>query len=540
METANDRKIHRLIVSYGEGFLRYILAIPEGATFEESVGPSHTQAIDELYKQMQEALVMGDGSVDMSWLAPREFTSIYPNTTETTAQVWRKAHGGEVEGIIEHTDPVSAVLFKIARDIWPSFLISTENSRFPGSSNTMASVGAHTHPEHSNACRVILEDESLSKLFPDSPPSDPLHEDPQDLNAIHSHWIMSTGQGGTHQLSMLPATMLTNAAVKARIEEGRLTYDSLGRAVIQVVQEYRELAQGKTVESLAIVGLGGVTVPTDTKYTLGLGEIRAPLDVEVKSLLPQGERVNAVLTFTHPIQILKIYGPVDIVEDDPFSHFQEFEAKIQEAHRTIEKRIDRIRMSLLLASDTDDYLATTVVSRHLLDPTQQGSISTWGLEGAPVGVKTLDREHAVQADKMHQVLLENNTPTLDIAHKRLLGAVTQRWDALDAFIDAVIVWENAFGVSTETTFRVTGSIAKLLEPKDRVARETLLKELKSLYLSRSKLVHGSAEPKPEKILESRHRAISIAHSILKALYTDRTDLLPLTSEERGRSLLIGS
>jgi len=140
--------------------------------------------------------------------------------------------------------------------------------------------------------------------------------------------------------------------------------------------------------------------------------------------------------------------------------------------------------------------------------------------------------------RFHGLIQEKHPDSLDIAMKRILGAVSQRWDATDAFIDAVVVWENAFGTSTETTFRVTGAIAKLLEPGSADDRAKLQKELKGLYETRSRLVHGAKEPKPEEAWAQRERTIAIALDVLRKLYTERPDLLELSSDLRSAQLLL--
>jgi hypothetical protein len=46
--------------------------------------------------------------------------------------------------------------------------------------------------------------------------------------------------------------------------------------------------------------------------------------------------------------------------------------------------------------------------------------------------------------------------------RRILRAVSERKEPEDTLIDAVIVWENLFGSSQETTLRVTMSVAWML------------------------------------------------------------------------------
>ena len=76
-----------------------------------------------------------------------------------------------------------------------------------------------------------------------------------------------------------------------------------------------------------------------------------------------------------------------------------------------------------------------------------------------------------------------------MAARRLVSAISLRTDRADALIDAVMVWENLVGTTTETSFRVTAALAKLNE-NDRSGRRDVQKKLQSLYSLRSRVVHG--------------------------------------------------
>lgn len=121
--------------------------------------------------------------------------------------------------------------------------------------------------------------------------------------------------------------------------------------------------------------------------------------------------------------------------------------------------------------------------------------------------------------------------------KRLLSAVTSRRDSNDALIDALIAWENIFGTRTETTFRVTASLAKILSetPEERVE---LQRELGKLYQVRSSMVHGAKEPDPDSAAKNRERVIRVAIAALRALYLERPELLSMSPEDRSKRVLL--
>ena len=178
------------------------------------------------------------------------------------------------------------------------------------------------------------------------------------------------------------------------------------------------------------------------------------------------------------------------------------------------------------------------VSRFITDPIQSGGNASWNPGQFGVASHELTENKATEIKEWYETIQSKHHPTLDIGMRRLLSATTSRSDPLDSFVDAVICWENMFGARTETIFRVTGSIAKLIGSDDPSGRLDFQSELKKLYSARSSLVHGGKEPSVKKVIEYRDRAIEIAADCFRALYCDRPDLLDLESEARGARLLL--
>jgi len=117
-----------------------------------------------------------------------------------------------------------------------------------------------------------------------------------------------------------------------------------------------------------------------------------------------------------------------------------------------------------------------------------------------------------------------------------VSAASQRLDRADALIDAVMVWENLVGTSTETTYRVTAAIAKALEP-DRTKRRALRKELSHIYDIRSRVVHGAAV-EAAAVNDAASQAIAFAIRIMQSAYKRGRSWLELSSSERADFLLL--
>ena len=126
---------------------------------------------------------------------------------------------------------------------------------------------------------------------------------------------------------------------------------------------------------------------------------------------------------------------------------------------------------------------------------------------------------------------------LDIAAERLSRARAERNSWEDQLIDAVIAWENICGGSTETTFRVTASLAKLIEPQPGADREKLLDALGTVYAVRSALVHGRKLERRE-IVSAAGTAMAVARRALRSLYLDRDNLIAMSSDQRANQLLV--
>jgi hypothetical protein len=99
-----------------------------------------------------------------------------------------------------------------------------------------------------------------------------------------------------------------------------------------------------------------------------------------------------------------------------------------------------------------------------------------------------------------------------------------------------MVWEYLFGTSNEITFRVSATLAKLLED-NKAARRTLRKELSDIYAVRSRLIHGNVVD-DSVVRKACVRAIDIAVQAVRACYRKGREWLSLRSSERSDVILL--
>ncbi|MGO1637276.1 MAG: hypothetical protein ACTHYA_02110, partial [Ancrocorticia populi] len=190
-----------------------------------------------------------------------------------------------------------------------------------------------------------------------------------------------------------------------------------------------------------------------------------------------------------------------------------------------------------LASPNDQLLASGVGGRFISNLSDMGSSASLIQQVAKAKSATAS-DALERAQRIFRLLKRNQFKGLSIAHRRLLDATSARWDPVDAFVDAVIVWENVFGSQGETTFRVTASMALLLEPNRPDERRSLHQTLKKLYSTRSSVVHGSKDLSHHEALKCRDAAVGYAIELVRTLYEDRADLIPMASNSRGEMLLL--
>jgi hypothetical protein len=527
----------RLISLFGEPFLRYILAVPDDTDIVDGIQSTDSQILLLLAGMgNSEPDGAGDNRIQASFDVASRVSQYLPEQKTGLANVIRALCGGSLGEVPPSSDPALQAIRAIAHDLWPTYLLPapTESPRTFWMSS--GPIGMYQHPELADLHRRFASDEMLKQLFPGLS----MPEDTSDWTKwidVQAMWTLNSGAGGSHQMIGAFGSLMLDAVLRTQLSDGRLTHDGLMRQLAASLDVFRKLATKKPVHVPAIVGLSGVQLEDGQQIELNSGTIRKISDLERDLLLNNSNMVTAVFETTFPLQILDVsqFNPAD---DKWHKSFQKYGPRFEEAHRAFQHSLDQVRLAVLLCSEGEEYLGSIEVSRFIFNPTQPGGSATWAMDQRQPASYLIPQTKSDEVKEWHALIGTKHPDSLNIAMKRLLSAASQRTDSNDAFIDALIVWENAFGTTTETAFRVTGALAKLLEPDDMEKRLELQKELANLYGIRSRLVHGAKEPTASKSLEYRQRAISIAIDCLRKLYRERPDLLAANSEDRSKRLLL--
>lgn len=522
----------------GPGLLRYLLSIEEEGALE-------TLDLSEVQLQTARVLQSWAGPLPGSTGGVADFIQVsalsrYVESEQTSvANILRRMSGGNIETAERSGDQLVDALALLAADVWPIYL-ATPSGEGPATFWMSTPIGMYDHPAAGQAVDAFLKDAELMKLFP-FPPQDA----PPDVRTGlfvgmgYDSLVVCNGQSGSLSLTNVLAGLVSGAAFRQLMTGSRLSLTGMMPHLASAVDQLRELALGREVRVPALVGLAGLTLPEGAPpLVIPHGRIRRATQTDRDLFLGSSHSVQTVFETTFPSRVYSVREHKFDDAEDPFSDVRKYETRIQSAYRTFGHSLDLVRLSLLLASPSDKPWLAREVARYVSDLTSPGGSRSWDGSAAGVAGHELPADDYEKVQQWLSVVTLKHSASLDIGMRRLLSAATSRSDPIDGFVDAVICWESLFGVQTETSFRVTASIAKLLESTSVNARDDLHRELKILYGKRSRLVHGGAEPSPDEIARLKERAVEIAAACLRSFYQERDDLIPLASDARGARILL--
>lgn len=239
--------------------------------------------------------------------------------------------------------------------------------------------------------------------------------------------------------------------------------------------------------------------------------------------------------------------PVAIIPNDRPGNDADFYGAENVTQRAFDRRDNQVKLALLDdvfdPPDASPYAAAT-------GPPARLSLAAVSAPGSDLGhqfVKSIDPVAAGGTiidprgvERRLDFYSRNWNPAADLAARRLAASGQDGRHDDDALVDAVTAWESLLGTPSETTFKVTAAMARLMEDSlDR--RVELQRELKRLYTLRSRAVHGAADLtlNGQAILdERRRRATTLGTKLLRIMLGTRKDLLELKTEDRAAMVLL--
>ena len=531
--------LDEILPVYGEVFLKYILAVDvEVLNSQVSLSSQQTEVLGILHRFASMTPPTATDTQGMERYVNISGLGRWQEESQSSIADALRVHAGGALPVPPVTsDPVLEQLFAIARDVWPSLLVTPPSGR-PMNFMMSSPMGALTHPALPVAAKAFLRDGQLKELFPGHS-GDAEIESLDDLSAllgISAQWISNAGRGGTQGLSTLLSQLISNSYIGALAEFGNVSWHGLTGDLEKSVERLRSLADGDVANVPRLVAFAGLRLPDDSSLTIADGSLRQVRSTDREMLFYETGSATSVFLTTFPLRLLNI-EPWAV--GTALERSSESWAEVRNDFQKADRELDLVRLAVLLSSPDDQVFSLTQVASLIMDPTSPGGINQGSVQRHSASFGELDSGGEARINQWWNILKEKHPESLDIAMRRSLSAAGDRLDPIDGFVDAVVAWENCFGTSTETTFRVSGASAAILEPSSATARLAQQKIFKRIYDKRSRVVHGALHLTAEDAGELRKTALDIAVRCLRLLYTDRSDILPLKSEDRSTRLMLG-
>ncbi len=531
-----------LVDTYGLRLLRYVTAADEADLLRRLSGtgplppPSESVLAPLAHIAQQAAAAAAAPNA-----APVRFHldilgQFQPGLGTSLGTALRRQAGGDVPTLVPD-DALTASLVLMLRDIFPLMLLP-DDPWMPG--HIRMTTSTFRHPERETFESAVAADPDLARLFPPT-----LSRPTQQPLFIYR----STGAGGTTQLELLPDLLLGAAWARARATN-REDIGAVAEELAAVVDVVRRAARDEPVKVPVLVAFTGLLPDAIERVELPYGIVR-PVAPHERSLAPQAIEGNLSHTVAEGDTVVVSYAGDLLLETEVPYRLRGVIMRASDAlpdwptnmraFDDVQSNIDTTRLAALLAGTSEAPLILVPTWRLTFDPLGSGPMIGWNDPRALPGLapRRLTRAVADDVAELARAISRQRRPDFDVALRRTLSGMTSRGDPSDALVDLVIGWENLFGSDRgELRFRISAAIAWILGA-DAADREQLQAQAMKIYDDRSKILHGSA-PRPEQIQESLAAAREITVRLLRALFTERRDILALTTASaRSKAVILG-
>lgn len=462
----------------------------------------------------------------------------------TIASHLREQAGGDVSAP-GGADDLENAIAQLAVDTFPTFLLPPDDEPFP-----FPRIGAGiyvTRQVFRHSQRQTFEDELVKRK-----PIGRLFVEPEGNSGGGPGTMLwrNTGQGGSLQATMLPETILGGAWRHVRDENP--TPAVFAAEAIAQLKLVLEVLRGRTKPIEAKFAFTGILLPDgmdSTDFADGFIEPVGDRDRELappslqQQLTGNDAAGNSVVINYDGDVLLRASFPLKAKAEpwDSGGTPTSWPEEVQVPDK-LEKVIERLRLSLLLAVKRDHRVQLVPTWRLYDDPFGYGTVTSWFDPKNAVGIMPtkLTADEVQSWKDWYSRLRSPHVDRIQLAVTRVIKAVAERREPADVLIDSVIAWENLFGTSEgEPTLRVTASMALLLE-SDKVKRKKLRKRLAEIYRLRSTVVHGSGTVTNAQAPMCQE-ALDLALQALQVVTKDRIDVLELPDgAARSLHLILGS
>jgi hypothetical protein len=538
-----DNATERLLFEHlGEAALCYLLALGSEQLLKRIEEPE-VNRLDEKQEEVFLQLVELDSqlggwqegkSTSGEW-ATRLATRPDNGIESTMGNFARELAGGSLYTIPQDLDELEKKALAIALENYPGMIVKETDDPLDRRISLPAMRYKNVLVEEFE--ELVIKDPIVKKLFTKK----------DDTSGWSGYSTRSSGQGGGHQVWGFADTIVNSGWSYAKLQSETPSIQELADGVLLVIDKIRKAVKGKEVTIPARIGLTGMVFPEGVdEIDLGWAKLRRASNKDerfVKATTLKGQLTGTnqkgettVIDYSGNL-VAEIDVPYIVnLKDMGMGALWPEELRI--GFRKIEEAVENLRLGLLLAFQ-DERLVLHLSWQVMLDPLTQYHGASWQDVTRAVNLMptSLSKAQVTKWKKWAERIGANRIPTIGVAIRRLLAAVAERRTPEDILVDAVIVWENLFGARTETTLRVSSSLAWLLgdNANDRKDKQS---KYKKIYDFRSKVVHGSPDVNEQKLVEYSQDAVQISISALAAIFEKSADLLNIkSSEERSIEII---
>jgi hypothetical protein len=377
-------------------------------------------------------------------------------------------------------------------------------------------VGYFEREERERFCDAVLADHTLRELARDA------LRNPASVELFNERNERLTSS------RILGITLLAEAArwlwIQLVASGDEVTDEAIERYARKTLDAFAQSVLGGSIEAIVFTACAGLKVMPDRRIELPFGCLRGPLH---EHLFNMGDPMDSgadetSIVLLQPLQIrCRLLDGDHLEPPDP-----------PRRHSDLPLMLTRLAVLLsagrLLMPTWETILlpfqGSRMTSIHAATLIDQGTLGE-----TPLTISEAD-DLEVWATRV----AESFDRRISVAIRRTLSAVAERDAEDDALIDAVIAWENLFGAgSGELSFRICGSLARILAPADQ--RAALFKDLVKVYDARSRLVHG-VEADPEATRRMARTAVQTAVQALRVLFEEYPWII--SSTEPAKELLL--
>ena len=322
--------------------------------------------------------------------------------------------------------------------------------------------------------------------------------------------------------SQFVASLLVSAAQRFYFLRQESTPTSFIEVVLENYEEMVRQGRNEPINVYDLIGFTGIELSPGVQVDTPWGVLRA-----VPSNFRVGLSFNPTMAIlatsrTMTLRVSREEAPTPLAIDEPA------DPRIDGARRLLP-------LAFALASEQNPRCAPMITFDATLFPLIPLNSYHHPEILFPTQPWVRPSKHEIQeAERWARKLEQSRNGKLQIAERRLVSAIAQRTEKADALVDAVIAWENLVGTTPDTEEKVTTALSNLLE-SSLAARIALKEELKDVYETRSRVVHGDIA-EGDSVSTASVQAIDIGLRALHALHNLPDDWLTITSKTRSRRL----